>query len=121
MAGTLVPAVMIPRYTAYSGATAFRTIGMDVTEYQTAILNVWRGQILGGGSTSFLVNCEESTDQNIWSICSGTTEDDTVTEDQEKQFTATLKKRWFRLRIETTGTAPVVSCWAVGFLEDRQQ
>jgi hypothetical protein len=38
----------------------------------------------------------------------------------EGQQTATLKKRWFRVKITLTGTDPAVSCWALGFLEMRE-
>ena len=37
----------------------------------------------------------------------------------EAQYTPTLKKRWFRAKVDVTGTDPVISCWAVGFLELR--
>ena len=122
MAGELVPLVMLPRYTTYAGTKpniGFTTVGMDVTEFDAAILNIWRGAMLGGGSPLFKVNCEESTDQNTWTICTGTTEDTEVDEDEELQFNPELTKRWFRLRIEISGTAPVVSCWGVGFLVQR--
>ena len=126
MAGELVPLVMIPRYSTYATAplvsTALATIGMDVTDYQSVILNVWRGWILGGGgtvTTTFTVTCQESTDQQNWTTCGGSLATGVVTENAERQFNATLSKKWFRLKIELAGDAPVVTCWAVGFLEDR--
>jgi hypothetical protein len=123
MAGELVPLVMIPRYTTYAGAKpddGFTTVGMDVTNYDSAILNIWRGQIIAtGGTPAFKVNCEESTDQNVWSACEGTSVDEAILEDTEEQIVAQLNKRWFRIRISVAGTAPVVSCWAVGYLEQR--
>ncbi|MEJ2202960.1 MAG: hypothetical protein P8170_02490 [Gemmatimonadota bacterium] len=39
MAGELVPLVLIPRYTSYVGDGTFTTIAMDVTEYESAIVN----------------------------------------------------------------------------------
>ena len=30
-----------------------------------------------------------------------------------------IAKRWFRLKIKPVGTAPVVTCWAVGYLVQR--
>jgi hypothetical protein len=115
---------MVPRYTTYAGnlSAGFTTVGMDVTQYQKAIINFWRGELIAsGGSPAFKVTCQESTDQNSWSVCGGTSEDTAVNEDAETQFNATLTKRWFRVRVKVEGTDPVVSCWAVGFLEDRQQ
>jgi len=131
MAGELVPLVMIPRFTTYAGlkpTDGFSTVGMDVTEYESAIINVWRGKLVQatagtGPSPTFLVNCEGSTDQNTWSPCTGTSADEAVAEDTEEQLVPQLSKRWFRVRIKLTagggGTDPVVSCWAVGYLEQR--
>lgn len=129
MAGELVPLVMIPRYTTIAGDTnsnppyptpGFMTVGMDVSEYDGAIINVWRGPIiLTAGTAGFKVNCEESTDQNVWTICDGTTANTAVSENVEKQFLPVLTKRWFRVRVVLEGTNPVVTCWAVGYLVQR--
>ena len=63
MAGELVPLVLIPRYTTYSGAHTFTTIAMDVTDYQSAIVNVWRGALNGGGT--YAISFEESTSRSL--------------------------------------------------------
>ena len=120
MAGELVPLVMMPRYTTLAGASNFTTIAMDVTDYQTAILNVWRGKLIAG--TTFTVSAEESTDQEVWTACSGTncTNYDPGQE-AEGQVSATVKKRWFRIRVTLGGGDPQATAWAVGFLEQRQQ
>jgi len=119
MAGELVPLVMMPRYTTLAGASTFTTIAMDVTQYQTAILNVWRGRLITSGT--FACTCEESTDQDTWSDCAGTnTVSYDPTQETEGQVSATLKKRWFRLRIVLGGTDSQATLWAVGFLEQRE-
>ena len=76
MAGELTPLVMLPRYTTYAGATEFTTIAMDVTEYSSVILSVWRGPInfeSGGAAGTFAITLQESTDQVNWTTCTGTT------------------------------------------------
>jgi hypothetical protein len=122
MAGELVPLVMMPRYSVYSGETTFTTIAMDVTDYQTAILNLWRGKLVT--NTTLLISAEESTDQVTWATCTGGTGVDPGVE-TEVQMTATLKKRWFRLKLVLGVSAgspyPVATCWAVGYLEQREQ
>ena len=121
MAGNLVPLVMLPRFSTYAGATSFKTIAMDVTAYQSAILNVWRGPGVGTSPT-MAIAFEESTDQVDWSTCA-TTPDPTSTPpaaNTEVQYVADLKKRWYRVVVTLGGTAPVVTSWAVGFLEERQ-
>ena len=118
MAGELVPLVLIPRYTTYSGDLTFTTIAMDVTDYQSAIVNVWRGKLLGT-SPGITISFEESTDQVNWSTCASGTGGDPG-EDTEAQYTPTIAKRWFRAKVVLTGADPIVSSWAVGFLELRQ-
>ena len=126
MAGELVPLVMLPRYTTYAGKVTsayFTTIALDVTQYESAILNVWRGKIVGTAETPpFKMWFEESTDQDTWSVCTGSPGDTSggdPGEGTETQYTLTLKKRWFRVKIELQNADNVVSCWAVGFLEER--
>jgi len=120
MAGELVPLVMLPRYSTLAGATSFTTIAMDATDYQTAILNVWRGKLISGGT--FAVTSEESTDQDTWSTCSGTNcSAYDPGEATEGQVSATIKKRWFRIKVVLTATDAQATCWAVGFLKQRQQ
>jgi len=117
--GELVPLVLLPRYTSYVGASTFVTIAMDVTEYQTAIVNIWRGK-LTGSSPTILLTFQESTDQVNWTTCAGTN----VAaydpgQETEGQASATIAKRWFRVQVVLGGTSPAGTCWAVGFLEQR--
>jgi hypothetical protein len=123
MAGELVPLVMIPRFTTYAASGTYSTIAMDVTEYQNAILNVWRNAGVGTAPT-FGIKFEESTDQVSWSVCSVTPSGGPNYDpgaDSEGQYIAALKKRWFRVSIILGGTGAVVMCWAVGFLEQRER
>lgn len=123
MAGELVPLVLLPRYTTYAGLIAgdwFTTIAMDVTQYSSAIVNVWRGLIVGSATPSFKVWFQESTDQVSWFACTGSNPNgDAVNPNAETQFTLTITKRWFRIKVQLGGADNVVSCWAVGFLEER--
>lgn len=128
MAGELVPLVMLPRYSVFAGQTDFTTIAMDTTEYQNAILNVWRAAMLpSGGGATFALRFEESTDQVAWADCAVTASSGTgppwdPTALAEVQYTATLSKRWFRLKLSLGGSADAtVTCWAVGFLEMRER
>ena len=111
-----VPLVLLPRYTGLAGATTFRTVALDVNDYVNAVVNLWRGKLIG---TFFKATFEESTDQIEWTTCGGTTGDFDPGEETEAQVVAHLQKRWFRIAIEITGTNPGVSCWAVGGLERR--
>lgn len=129
MAGELVPLVLLPRYTTYAGKVGsgdgdfFTTIAMDVTQYESAIVNFWRGNIIGtAGSPVFIVKFEESTDQVSWTECAGSPDGATITypvANVEIQYTLALKKRWFRIKVRLGDDDNIVTCWAVGFLEER--
>ena len=118
MAGELVHLVLYPRFTALTGALGaeFKTTALDVTDYVTATVNVWRGAVVGGSNCPFTF--EESTDQLNWTECSGTTASTDPGEHTEIQVVAHLKKRWFRLKVEPSGG---VTCWALGALERRER
>ena len=123
MAGELTPLVLLPRYSTYVGASTagkeFVTIAMDVTEFQSAILNCWRGKLLGTSPT-FALTFQESSDQLNWTTCAGTNVSAyDPGEEAEGQSNAVLTKQWFRVKVVLGGTSPAGTCWAVGYLERR--
>lgn len=124
MAGRLVPLVLFPRYTTFLGQPGghYATIPIDASDFEKAILTVWRGKCRTGAS--FAVGFEESMDQNAWTLCTtdptgGTVEPD---EDQEEVVQVFLAKRWFRAYVALGAISdPQVTCWAVGHLERREK
>ena len=121
MAGQLTPLVLLPRYTTYAGQSTFVTLAMDVTDYSSALINVWRGKLIGTDTPSILLTMQESSDQVNWTTCAGANVNGyDPGQETEGQSTPTLKKRWFRVQVVVGGTNPTVSCWAVGFLEQRE-
>ncbi|MCK6478982.1 MAG: hypothetical protein HUU06_00405 [Planctomycetaceae bacterium] len=125
MAGELTPLVLLPRYSTFVGTSTggagkeYVTIAMDVTEFERAILNCWRGKLLGTSPT-FGLTFQESSDQQTWSTCAGTNVSAyDPGEETEGQASATISKQWFRVKVVLGGTAPAATCWAVGFLERR--
>ena len=118
MAGNRIPLVLMPRYSSFNGVGTFTTIGMDVTDYESAEVNAWRGALLGTAPT-FAMSFEESTDQVTWATCTGGAGGDPGA-NTEAQYTPTLGKRWFRVKLVLGGTLPGVTCWAIGFLVQRE-
>ena len=41
-------------------------------------------------------------------------------ENVETQYNAVLTKRWFRITVQLGNADNTLSCWAVGFLEQRE-
>ena len=117
MAGLLVPLVLIPRYSTYAGPTTFTTIGMDVSEYEKAIVSYWRS--VGANLGTIAVSFEESMDQITWTACAGGPYTDPGAS-TEAQFQPVISKRWFRVTIILTGANSVCSCWCIGFLQQRE-
>ena len=118
MAGELTPLVLLPRDTTYAGQDDFYTIGIDVTRFSSAIVNIWRGKLLGTTPTIGFT-FQESADGYNWTNCAGVGPGVDPGQDQELQYTATLAKQWFRVKVTLGGTSPIGTCWAVGFLEER--
>ena len=112
------PLVVLPRYTALSGPSDFKTSAVRVSDYSNAIVNVWHGIATGPAGACYFT-CQESTDAEAWTTCAGTTEDYDPGDETEGQMVAQLNKRWFRLQVKVQGTDVTVTCWAVGSLESR--
>ncbi len=115
--------ILFPRYTTFAGDRDFTTLPINVTGYESGDVMIWIGDVVGvttPGPVSAAF--EESTDQVRWTTCGGSGSG-TLTEGQETRLVPTLAKPWMRLRL-TVGAAiggdPIVSCYAVGYLERRK-
>jgi hypothetical protein len=123
MAGILVPVVMIPKYTCYSGiptgpsATGFVTQPCDVRAYAGFSLNFWRSPMFGTGSPGITVWFEESVDEFPDFTAIGGSH--TPNASDENPYTGSFTKQWFRIRVILTGDTPVVTCFCAGFFEQR--
>jgi hypothetical protein len=117
MAGKLFPLVLLPRLTTLAGAGTYRTIGVDVSAFEGAIVHVWRGNLRGTAPT-ILVEFEESEDQVTWFDCAGGAPFDPAA-NAETTVELTLKRRYLRAVVTLTGTNVAVSLFAVGHLVSR--
>ncbi len=114
--------VLLPRFTTLVGASSFTTLPLDVSKYGSAQFHLWRGP-LRGTPAGFLAYLEESLDAEHWVLGPSTPtgydpaiDDPTLT--RPKLFSYGFRLRWFRIRIELSGTAPGCTCWAEGLLRD---
>ena len=123
MVGQQTPLILVPRYTSYMGAYDYVSAPVDVTPYSDASVTVWRGQLLGTSSPAFKFYVQLSTDAITWTDFPLHTQgmNDWVDPGQDltilTEFVCT--HRWIRARVNLTGTAPAVSCWATGFVVNR--
>lgn len=125
MAGELTPVVLFSRFTTVAGAGAsagelvFATVAMDVTPFQSGLINIWRGKVLGTSAT-MKMNLEESSDGVKWTTCGGTSLNFEPAENVETQYAPILKKKWFRMTVELGNPNNTLTLWAAGFLESRE-
>lgn len=115
--------ILFPRYTTFAGDRDWTTLPINVTSYESGDVRIWIGDVTGV-TTAGPINAvfEESTDQVTWTTCGGTGSA-ALTEGQETALAPQLAKPWMRLRIDVepaVGGDPVVSCYAVGYLERRK-
>ena len=116
--GMYVPLVLLPRYTTLAGATVYTTVGMDVSEYEKAVLSYWRSAGVSLAAVP-VVLFEESTDQLNWTPCAGGPYVDPGA-NLETQFQPVLTKRWFRISVALATANSAVTLWCIGFLMQRE-
>jgi hypothetical protein len=125
MAGLYVPLVMIPRFTSYVGAGTYTTAPLEVSEYGSFVLTVWRGPLVGnpanGAGLSLVF--EQSDDAEIWSAFSGISA--ITTANTNSVATTDLTMRWLRARMtlteDSTNHVVAMTCWASGNLVRRER
>ncbi len=125
--------VLLARPTTLIGATTFTTLPLDVSQFGSVQLQLWRGPIrtVAGltppDAPTIKFYLEESLDTETWALGPATPvgydpADDSTGGDPTfavpQLFAYAFRLRWFRIRVELTGSAPLVTCWAEGFLRD---
>lgn len=127
MAGELVPLVMIPRFTTYTGESEFATAPLEVSRYDKAYVTLWRGPLVGGSGpppplgslATFRAVFEASHDADTWiEVSSAVTSFNTSSD-----FTVDLDRRWLRVLVSLTArtdtNVAAITCWATGSLRLR--
>ncbi len=119
MAADVDKIVLLPRFTSLSGAMEYATAPVNVRQYSSANMSVWKGMTIGGGTPTFSVQVEKSPDLVIWT--SEGTPFTPADEQEVAQAFAALETEWLRLKITITGGAPDpgYTCWAVGDFDKR--
>lgn len=126
MKGELAPFVLAARFTSFLGPGIHTTAPMDVSGYDRAVFEFWRGHLAGSGSSfkAFFEQAEtpgpdpefwNSDPRNPWSIL-GTAYPDTNT---TALVALTLTKRYLRMRIGLDGVESAITLFAVGSLRKR--
>jgi hypothetical protein len=115
MIGEAVPLVMLPRFSSFVGANTFTTAALRVSDYAKAHVSFWRGPLKSG---NFSAQFEESHDGQDWDAIGSAI----TTTDTRDEYSISLGKRWFRLKIQIWGGyGPAITCWCTGLLERRIQ
>ena len=126
MKGELAPLVLAARFTSFLGPGVHTTAPLDVSGYDRAVFEFWRGN-LAGASASFKAFFEQaetpgpdpaswnSDPLNPWSnlVTPLTTVNTSVL------VTLTLTQRYLRMRIGLNGDEAAITLFAVGSLRKR--
>jgi hypothetical protein len=121
--------VFLARPTTLVGAWDFMTVPLDVSRFGSVQLQVWRSPMTDPNAKC-RVFFEESLDCESWVLGPSTSAllpgydpadpatggDPTFASPQF--FSYAFRLRWFRLRVRTEGSAPIVTCFAEGLLRD---
>ena len=113
--------ILFPRFTTLFGEETFDTQGMNVAAYESGDIAVWLGPVLPPGVVT--ATFQESTDQSVWTTCSGTSVT-ILTPQSEQLFSPSFSKAWMRLRVvlsTSRGDSPTATLWAVGTLDKRRR
>lgn len=123
--GRQVPVILFPRYTTIlgTGGDEFTTLPLDMTEFESARITLWRSTMQGTSSPTVTFFFDESTDRNTWTNCELTPfGGETIPSDNSELVVPfPVGRKWFRLRARLDGGAPAVTIWAQGFLIRRQR
>lgn len=119
MAGKLETVTLVPRFSGFLGAGTYETVGINVTDFAGATVHAWRSALIGT-TPSVQFTFEESIDQENWTTCTGGSADDPGP-GTEEVYAITLKKRWFRVKIDLAGTDCGVTGWVVAEFERREE
>jgi len=117
MAGKRFPVVLIPRYSTYAGANDFTTIGMEVTPFSSALITIWRNNLIGSSPTCTF-EFEESTDRTVWTTCSGGGTTDPGA-DTQQEVSLDLRKRYLRAKVSLGGGGVAATLYAIGYFTAR--
>jgi hypothetical protein len=115
--GELEPVVLVPRFTSFIGSGSFTTAPLNLEPYSRATITIWRGYMPGTASPTFKIYFEDSHDAETWTAFNPSGESPSAV--TPAIVTCDLIRRWFRARVDLTGTNTGVTCWAVGLLEKR--
>lgn len=114
----VTPVVFVRRFTTLVGGGTFNTRPIDAAAFSSANITLWRGVNIG--TTPVLqFTFEDSVDGATWEEIKDATEIE-PSEATPTLVTFDVTKRWLRLSMALTGTDPGSTCWASGFLIDRE-
>lgn len=123
MTGSLVPIVVLPRFTSYVGAGSYTTEPLPMEGFDKGRVTFWRGPLVGGAASDpFRTYFEESQDAVTWTEAGTTPSQPVTAANTVGGFEVLFRKKWFRIRVELAADANGVvgiSLWMVGELEQR--
>ena len=124
MNGELLPLVMIPRFTSYVGEGTYTTVPLEISEFEGAAIEFWRGHLAGKAQgATFAAYLEEAFEASPPTLADWTTLASTTADNASNLYQVAFSQRYFRIRIvlvkDATNGLAAITCWAAGTLERR--
>lgn len=120
MAGKQTPVVLIPRYTSFVGPTQFYMDPLPVSAYSAFSVTLWVG-IYAGGAPAAYFGFQESNDGVDWTDCDGVAPLLVPSGPSSQDLTRSLTKAWVRASVGLTGAGTALTCYCLGYLEQRER
>lgn len=120
MAGKQTPVVLIPRYTSFVGPTQFYMDPIPVSAYSKLTLTLWVG-IYSGAAPAAYFGFQESNDGEDWADCDGVAPLLVPSGPSSQDLTRSLTKAWVRASVGLTGAGTALTCYCLGYLEQRER
>jgi hypothetical protein len=102
--------ILLPRFSAFAGATTFYTAPMNVRDYSQAILQYVHSGAIGAIGPTVNVFVEESPDLEIWNEI-GSSLNTGLMETRDFAY------EWIRMKLVVSGSDQKLvafTCWCVG-------
>jgi len=118
MAGDVARIVLLPRFTALSGSSQFRTKPVNVRRFAKVILTVWQSTGIGLTPSTAQFLLQQSPDLEQWESV-GSQFPSSPSGGAETTVERDIDLEWIRLFINVNEAVPGVTVWAVGQFVER--
>lgn len=102
--------VLLPRFSTFVGAQTYTSQPVRARDFASANIAFWRTAAMGASPT-VAIAVQQSADLQLWWELETDSDPDA---DAETTLSPSFTMDWMRFTLTLGGTAPALTCWAVG-------